>query len=488
MNVDSKPFLLAITACTAGVAHTYMAAEALRKAADAAGATIRVETQGTLGIEDRITEEEAAKAVAIIFAHDVAIKEIDRFEGIPTVDVSAAAAIKEADGLVAQALTQARDITADVAPVVSAPKETPAVASQQASGLSAAQVAMLVRDAVLTGISHVIPLIIAGGMIAAFCTIITQACGLQALAAEPTSWIALFKSLGSGGLGVLMVPILSAYMAFSLADKPGLAPGLIGGLAANTIASGFLGGMLSGLIAGFLMRWMKQNVKPAGPARTFVTFWVYPVLGSAITGALVLFVAGPPVAALNQWMISFLDNLSGTNAILLGALVGAMVSFDLGGPVNKAAYAFCVGAMANGNLVPYCIFASVKMVSAFSCTAACLLRPQLFSEEERQIGEQTWLLGLAGITEGAIPFAMGDPVRVISSFVAGSLICGGLVGFFNIGLSVPGAGIFSLIALSGGSSPVMAGVVWFGAALIGAAVSTFLLIVTRAHRRAHGGE
>lgn len=450
-----------------------MAAEGLRKAAEKLGVSIHVETQGTTGIENRITPELAASAEAIIYAHDIAIRDVERFEGIPVVDVATVAAIKDPESLIEQALACGRDVSAPAAPAAEKPADAPAAAP------AAPGFAMLVRDAVLSGISYIIPVIIAGGMISAITTILAQSFGLQELLNDSTSWLSLFKSLGSGALGTLMVPILSAYMSFALADKPGLAPGFIGGLAANAINSGFLGGMLSGLLAGFVMHWMKEHVKGSGPARTFITFWVYPVIGSALTGVLVLFVAGPPVAFLNQALIDFLNDMSGANAVLLGAIIGAMVSFDLGGPVNKAAYAFCVGAMANGNLVPYCIFASVKMVSAFSCTAACMLRKDLFTEEERQIGEQTWILGLAGITEGAIPFMMRNPVMVAGSFIGGSIVCGGLVGLANIGLSVPGAGIFSLIALSGPLGPVMSGVVWVGAALVGAAISTVLLIVTR---------
>lgn len=471
MKEEKRPMLLAVTACTAGIAHTYMAAEALKKAAEAAGADIKVETQGTVGVENRITEADVARAQAIIYAHDVAIKEQDRFAGLPVVDAGAAAAIKDPDGLVARALASSRAV--DAAAVKAAEKhEEPAAAGEPGFGT-------LVKDSVLTGISYIIPIIIAGGMISALCTIATQLFGLQELAADTTSWLSMFKSLGSNALGTLMVPVLSAYMSYSLADKPGLGPGFIGGLAANAINSGFLGGMLAGLVAGFLMRWMKQHVKTNGPARTFIQFWVYPVIGSAITGVAILFVAGPPVAALNTALVDFLNGLSGGSAILLGAVLGAMTSFDLGGPVNKAAYAFCVGAMANGNLVPYCAFASIKMVSAFSCTAACMLRKDLFTEEERQIGDQTWMLGLAGITEGAIPFAMRNPVPVLGSFIAGSIVCGAIVSYCGIGLSVAGAGIFSLIALSGPFGVIGNGAIWLGAAILGAAISTVLLIITR---------
>lgn len=469
---SQKPLVLGVTACTAGIAHTYMAAEAIRKAAEAAGADVKVETQGTVGIENKISAEDINRASVVILAHDVAIKESDRFSELPKVDVPSSAAIKDPEELVSRALKVARHVDNSGAANTATSNEDQTQDSGQGVGA-------LIQNSVLTGISYIIPIIIAGGMISAFCTIIAQMFGLQDLLSDSSSALAMFKSLGSSALSTLMVPVLSAYMSYALADKPGLGPGFIGGLAANAISSGFLGGMLAGLIAGFLMRWMKVHVVGTGAARTFVQFWVYPVIGSAVVGALMLFVAGPPVAALNSALVNMLNNLSGASAVLLGAIIGAMVSFDLGGPVNKAAYAFSVGAMANGNLVPYCIFASVKMVSAFSCTAACMIGKDLYTEEERQIGDQTWLLGLAGITEGAIPFAMRNPVSVIGSFIAGSIVCGGIVGYCNIGLSVPGAGIFSLLALSGDFGPVGNGLIWLGAALIGSAISTALLLFTR---------
>ncbi|MCH3942175.1 MAG: fructose PTS transporter subunit IIB [Atopobiaceae bacterium] len=255
---SDRPRIVAVTACTAGVAHTYMAAEALKKAAAAAGADIKVETQGTTGVENRVSPEEAAAANAAIFAHDVAIKDVDRFASIPTVDVSAAAAIKDAAGLVSQALGKMRDTSSDAA-------EKADAAAQEEGKADKPNFGALVKDSVLTGISYIIPVIIAGGMISALATIIGNAFGLQALLSDKTSWLYLFKSLGSGALGTLMVPLLSAYMAYALADKPGLGPGFIAGLAANMISSGFLGGMLGGLLAGFIMRWMKENIKATGP-------------------------------------------------------------------------------------------------------------------------------------------------------------------------------------------------------------------------------
>jgi 2-O-A-mannosyl-D-glycerate-specific PTS system IIC component len=267
-------------------------------------------------------------------------------------------------------------------------------------------------------------------------------------------------------------------MAYSIADKPALGPGFAAGVAANLIGSGFLGGMLGGILAGYFLKFLKHYVKPKGTFAGFISFWVYPVVGTLVVGSVMLFLVGKPLALLNQGLLDWLQGMSGTNALILGAIIGAMVSFDLGGPINKAAYTFCIGAMASGNFIPYAAFASVKMVSAFSVTGATLIDKKNFTKQEKEIGKQTWLLGLAGITEGAIPFMMNDPLRVIPSLVAGSAITGAIVSYFNIGLNVPGAGIFSL-ALLQGKPMLLAASIWFGAALIGAVVSTILLIATR---------
>lgn len=465
-----KGLILGITACAAGIAHTYMAAEAITKAANNLGYAARVEKQGAKGIEDRITAKEVAGAVGIILAHDVSLKGLDRFTTLPKIDTSVAEPIKHPQEVLERLLEKAKDFV---------PSADNQGINEESFDEEAKTIGSQIKDAILTGISYIIPIIIAGGMISTVAVLLTQVFGLQDLAATEGSWLFLLKGLGSGLLGSLMIPILSGYMAYSIADKPGLTPGFAGGLAAMTINSGFLGGMLSGLLAGFLMNWMKKNIKAKGVFSGFVTFWIYPVMGSLLVGVIMLFVVGKPIAALNTGLIGWLDTLQGSNALLLGAVLGIMVSFDLGGPVNKAAYAFCIAAMSNGNFIPYCIFASVKMVSAFSLSAACLLQKELFTEQEREIGNQTWLLGLAGITEGAIPFAMGDPIRVIGSFIGGSLVTGAIVAYAGIGLNVPGAGIFSMFLLEGNYTGVSAAAIWLGAALLGAAISTILLIITR---------
>jgi 2-O-A-mannosyl-D-glycerate-specific PTS system IIC component len=321
------------------------------------------------------------------------------------------------------------------------------------------------KQALLSGISFAVPLIVAGGTVLAVSVLLAQILGLQHLFDQENSWLWMYRKLGGGMLGILMVPVLSAYTAYSLADKPALTPGFAAGLAANMIGSGFLGAIVGGLIAGYLMRWVKNHIRLSSRYNGFLTFYLYPVIGVLGAGSLMLFVIGEPVAWLNNTLTVWLNGLSGANALLLGAILGFMCSFDLGGPVNKASYAFCLGAMANGVYGPYAIFASVKMVSAFTVTASTMLAPKLFKSFEIETGKSTWLLGLAGITEGAIPMAIEDPLRVIGSFVLGSMVTGAAVGAMGIGLSTPGAGIFSLFTsrCRVGRCGCGGGLVWRGA-------------------------
>lgn len=471
-SFSNAPTIVCVTACPAGIAHTYMAAEYLEKAGRKLGVNVYVEKQGANGIEGRLTAEQLNSATACIFAAEVAIKESERFNGIPALSVPVAEPIRHAEALIQQALTlersgETRTVQQDTQPAKSVKTE--------------------LKQALLSGISFAVPLIVAGGTVLAVAVLLSQIFGLQDLFNEENSWLWMYRKLGGGLLGILMVPVLAAYTAYSLADKPALAPGFAAGLAANMIGSGFLGAVVGGLIAGYLMRWVKNHLRLSSKFNGFLTFYLYPVLGTLGAGSLMLFVVGEPVAWINNSLTAWLNGLSGSNALLLGAILGFMCSFDLGGPVNKAAYAFCLGAMANGVYGPYAIFASVKMVSAFTVTASTMLAPRLFKEFEIETGKSTWLLGLAGITEGAIPMAIEDPLRVIGSFVLGSMVTGAIVGAMNIGLSTPGAGIFSLFLLhDNGAGGVLAAIGWFGAALVGAAISTAILLIWRRHAVKHG--
>lgn len=471
VQIDTDaPTIVCVTACPAGIAHTYMAAEYLEKTGKKLGFNVHVEKQGANGIEDRITAEQLNKATAVIFAAEVAIKEIERFNGIPRVEVPVAEPIRHSERILKDAIEAGKNGSGAerTAATDDKPKKLP--------------LKIELKQALLSGISFAVPLIVAGGTVLAIATLLAQYFGLQELYNQKDSWLWMYRQLGGGLLGTLMVPVLAAYTAYSLADKPALGPGFAAGIAANLIGSGFLGGVVGGLLAGYLMRWVKENVRLSPSFNGFLTFYLYPVIGTLVAGSLMLFVVGKPVAWLNQGLTDWLNGMSGTNALLLGAVIGFFVSFDLGGPVNKAAYAFCLGAMANGVYGPYAIFGAVKMVSAFTVTASTMIAPRLFKDFEIEVGKSTWLLGLAGITEGAIPMAIQDPIRVIGSFLLGSIVTGAIVGAAGVGLSTPGAGIFSIFLLhDAGLGGIMAAAVWVGAAILGAIISTITLIMWRTH-------
>lgn len=455
--------IVAVTACPAGIAHTYMAAQALVDAGEEMGIKVYVEKQGANGVEDRHTNDQLRHADAAVFAVDVAVKDSERYQHLPIYKTKVAAPIKDARGILQAALEKAESHGKQAYQAADEPEEKESFMSD-------------VKKSVLTGVSYIIPIIVAGGMINAFAVLIAQGFGLQDLYNLDNSWLWLFRKMGGNTLGTLMIPILSAYMAYSLGDKTALAPGFAAGIAANLINGGFLCGMLGGLVAGYSIRFLRKTIPARGVMAGFVSFWVYPVLSSLIVGIVMFFLLGKPVAWLNQGLIGFLGSMSGSNAALLGAILGVMVSFDLGGPVNKAAYTFCVGAMSEGIIMPYAAFASIKMVSAFAVTFSTLGFKKYFTREEQEAGMSTWILGLAGITEGAIPVMMADPIRVISSLCIGSAVTGAIVASCNIGLDVPGAGIFSMFLLKDGMSGVMNAGIWFFAAVLGAVISTVLLV------------
>lgn len=458
--------IVAVTACPAGIAHTYMAAEALVKAGEEMGVKVYVEKQGANGVEGRHTAAHLKEADAAIFAVEVAVKEEERFSHLPIYRTKVAAPIKDGRSVIRAALEKAE-------------KEGRSEYGGKEEEEQKTGVWEDVKKSVLTGISYIIPLIVAGGMINAFAVLLAQGLGLQELMAAESSWLWYFKQMGGNMLGTIMIPVLSAYMAYSLADKTALAPGFAAGIAANLIGGGFLCGMLGGLAAGYSVRVLRRVIPAKGTLAGFVSFWVYPVLSTMMVGVVIFLIVGKPVAWLNHSLIRFLGSMSGTNGALLGAVLGIMVSFDLGGPVNKAAYTFCVGAMAEGILMPYAAFASVKMVSGFAITAATRLCKGLYTKEEREIGDSTWILVLAGITEGAIPFMMADPIRVIIPLCLGSAVTGAVIGSLGIGLDVPGAGIFSLFLLKDGIGGMANAAVWFLAAVAGAAVAAVLLVLLR---------
>ena len=331
-----------------------------------------------------------------------------------------------------------------------------------------------IKNAFMTGITYIIPLIIAGGMTSALVTVFSQG---SPLVEDTLLWY--MKQMGSQLSGTLMLPVLSAATAYALSGKESIAAGFAGGIAANLIQGGFLCAVLSGLIAGYLVRFVVKTIPAKGNIAAVITLFVRPVLSTILIGLIVFLIIGKPMAALNLWFVQMLTEAGDTNIMLLGALIGIMVSFDLGGPVSKAAYAFCIGAMTEGIGMPYAAFASAKMVSGFTISAATKIKKKLFTEEEIEMGNSGWILALAGITEGGIPFILGDPIRVIVSLCFGSAITGGIVAASGMGLFVPGVGLFSMLLLTDGVGAVANAAIWFLAAVIGAVVSTIVLIILR---------
>ena len=464
--------LVGVTSCPTGIAHTYMAAEALENAAKAAGHTMTVETQGSAG-STPISAAEIAAADAVIFAHDLPVKDAGRFAGKPTIDVGVKKAISDGPELVDRAVILAAEWRDDPSKAAAA---SAATAGSASGGLvtkveGGASTGTKIRQWLMTGVSYMIPFVAAGGILIALSFMLAQvALGQQGaieivkygLAAEGKynitqnfnafsleSWAALLFVIGGAAFGFL-VPILSGFIAFAIADRPGLVPGIVGGSIAATMGAGFLGGLATGFLAGFIARWI-AHWKVAKGVRGVMPVVVIPLLSTLITAGLFITVLGRPIKALSDALTSGLNNMSGSSALLLGIVLGAMMGFDLGGPVNKAAYFFATAGLATAGVAADApqlkIMAAVMaagMVAPLAMALATTIRPGLFSEPERENGKAAWLLGASFISEGAIPFAAADPVRIISSSVVGSAITGGLVMLFGATLRAPHGGIWVL--------------------------------------------
>ena len=466
--------LVGVTSCPTGIAHTYMAAEGLENAAKAAGHTMKVETQGSAG-STPLSAAEIAAADAVIFAHDLPVKDAGRFAGKPTIDVGVKKGISDGPALVAQAVALAEQWKADPSLAAAAAAAGPA-ASGGGGGLaskvdSEAGLGTRVRQWLMTGVSYMIPFVAAGGILIALGFMLAQlAIGEQGaieivkygLTAEGefnitqnfnvfsgTSWAALLFVIGAAAFGFL-VPILSGFIAFAIADRPGLVPGIVGGSIAATMGAGFLGGLVTGIVGGLVARWI-SGWKVHKGVRGIMPVVVIPLLSTLITAGLFITLLGRPIVALTEALSDALSGLSGTSAILLGAILGAMMGFDLGGPVNKVAYAFATaglaGAGAASDSPELKIMAAVMaagMVAPLAMALATTVRPGLFSEPERENGKAAWLLGASFISEGAIPFAAADPIRIMASSVVGSAITGALAMAFSVGIRAPHGGIWVL--------------------------------------------
>ena len=472
--------IIAITACPTGIAHTYMAAEALTEAARARGHEIAIETQGSAG-SDPLDPAAIADADAVVFAADVEVTGRERFAGKPLVETSVKRAINSAADLIGEAEEAAT--RAPVAAPAGAAAPPPAPATRAAEGAS---LGVRLRQWLMTGVSYMIPFVAAGGILIALAFLFGgaevankvnggtfQGVEYQAVTdfskiIQQAGWAGLMFKIGATSFSML-VPILSGFIAYGMADRPGVTPGIVTGLLAVVIGAGFLGGLIGGLLAGAIALWLK-GLKVPRALQGIMPVVVIPLVATFIAGFLMLVVIGRPIAAAQTGLTDWLNGLSGANAVLLGILLGLMMAFDMGGPVNKVAYTFGLASLASGNLKVMAAVMAAGMTPPIGLALATVLRPKQFTRAERVAGEAGWLLGASFITEGAIPFAAADPIRVIPSLMVGSAVTGALSMAFGCTSRAPHGGIW-VIGLIG--RPIL----WFLAIVIGTVVTTAALLV-----------
>jgi PTS system fructose-specific IIC component len=477
--------IVAITACPTGIAHTYMAADALKMAAERAGIQLIVETQGSSG-STPLSADTIRNADAVIFATDVGVKDRQRFAGKPVVASGVKRAINEPDAMIAEAVAAADN-----------PNTVRVEGSAEAASAVGPAPAGLgwgtrLRQILLTGVSYMIPFVAAGGLLIALGFLLagyeianapegkTDSLGriiatTNSLTDLPTGGLmqylgAVLFTLGGLAFGFL-VPALAGYIAFAIADRPGLAPGFTAGAVAVMVGAGFIGGIVGGLIAGFAALWISRWQVPQW-FRGLMPVVVIPLLASLIVGLLMFLLLGRPLAAITSGLTNWLNGLGGGSVIILGIILGLMMCFDLGGPVNKAAYAFATAGLTISEPRSLQIMAAVMaagMVPPLAMALATTLRPRLFSEPERENGRAAWLLGASFISEGAIPFAAADPFRVIPSMMAGGAVTGALIMAFDVTLKAPHGGIFVFFAIGK--------LAWFLAALAGGTVVAAVAVI-----------
>ena len=464
------PVLLAITSCPTGIAHTYMAAESLENAAKDRGVELHVETQGSGGITP-FTEEQIAGAGALIVAADVNISGRERFAGLPLVEHPVKRAISHGPDLIDEALTAAVDPSARRV-------QAGASSSEKEQGGASQSWPRRIQGAVMTGVSYMIPFVAAGGLLMALGFLIagfdvafvaqdvatgfslTSLPGPQdyedatGMAQTERAGLALYLgavlfTLGNLGMGFL-VAALAGYIAFGLAGRPGIAPGFIGGAVSVAVGAGFLGGLITGLLAGLIALWFTTLTPPRWLAGLMPVV-IIPLVTTFVVGGLMLLFLGRPLAALMTALQDGLTGMSGSSAVLLGVIIGLMMCVDLGGPVNKAAYLFATAGLSQGTEASFQIMAAVMaagMVPPLAMALSTLVRRRLYSPVERENGTTAWLLGAAFISEGAIPFAAADPLRVIPSMMTGGAVTGALVMTLGVGSQAPHGGIFVAFAIT----------------------------------------
>lgn len=442
-TTDNGKLILAVTGCPNGIAHTYMAAENIEKKAKELGCRVKVETRGSGGAKNVLTKAEIAEAACIIVAADTQVP-MDRFAGRPVIQCKVSDGISKAEELLDRALN-------GNVPLYQAKGSGQAADSEEESD----SVGHRIYKHLMNGVSHMLPFVIGGGILIAIAFLIDGfAVDLNSLPFEErsnfgtiTPLAAMFKSIGGVAFG-FMLPILAGFIAMSIADRPGLAVGFVGGAIAANGTSGFLGALVAGFVAGYLVRLLKKLFEKLPEGLEGVKpMLLYPVIGIFLIGVIMTYIVEPPIGALNVMINNGLNSMNGAKAILLGALLGGMMSVDMGGPVNKAAYVFGTASIAAGN---YNIMAAVMvggMVPPLAIALATMFFKNKFTEEERKAGPTNIVMGLSFISEGAIPFAASDPLRVLPSCIIGSAVAGALSMAFNCTLMAPHGGIFVFLTV-----------------------------------------
>ena len=455
--------VLAVTGCPTGIAHTYMAAESLERKAKEMGISLKVEKNGASGVKDALTAEEIAHAKCIIVASDRQV-EMARFNGKPMIQTKVANGINKAEEL----LTEAMAGTAAVYQASAADREAAEIAASASDS-----VGRQIYKHLMNGVSHMLPFVIGGGILIALAFLFDTLDPVNPKnfgSGNPLS--AFLMQIGGASFG-FMLPVLAGYIAMSIADRPGLVAGFVGGLLANQGGSGFLGALIAGFAAGYLVLLVKKLVSglPQALEGTKPVLF-YPVLGVLFIGLAITFVINPPVSALNHWLMDSLQSMGTTSRLLLGLIFGAMMSVDMGGPVNKAAYVIGTGALATGE---YGIMAAVMaggMVPPLAIALCTTFFPSRFTEAERKSGITNYIMGLSFITEGAIPFAAADPVRVLPACIIGAGTAGALSMFFECTLRAPHGGIFVVPTIG---NPLL----YLASIAIGSVVACFILALVK---------
>jgi PTS system fructose-specific IIC component len=450
----SQKRIVAITACPTGVAHTFMAAEAIESEAKKRGWWVKVETRGSVGAGNAITPEEVVAADLVIVAADIEV-DLDKFAGKPMYRTSTGLALKKT----AQELDKAQAEAAIFQPQKSG---APATAGKKKE--SAGPYRHL-----LTGVSYMLPMVVAGGL----CIALSFVFGIKAFEVKGTLAAALMQ-IGGGSAFALMVPVLAGFIAFSIADRPGLTPGLIGGMLAVSTGAGFLGGIIAGFLAGYVAKFISTKLRLPQSMEALKPILIIPLVASLIVGLIMIFIVGTPVAKIMEGLTHWLQSLGTANAVLLGAILGAMMCTDMGGPVNKAAYAFGVALLSSSVYAPMAAIMAAGMVPPLAMGLATLLARRKFEKSEQEGGKAALVLGLCFISEGAIPFAARDPMRVLPCCIAGGALTGALSMAFGAKLMAPHGGLFVLL-IPGAITPVLLYLVAIVAGTLLAGVSYALL-------------